>query len=71
MVVNVYRANRRFERLLGLNTHEPPDDRKGYSDMLRYPRLLFYTPPEGRVIATIRFRPDKGEIVIERSDSAE
>ncbi len=38
-MVDVYRANRQFERFLDLgDSNEPPDDRKTLRDMSRYPR---------------------------------
>jgi hypothetical protein len=41
-MVNFYRAYRRFERFILKNTNlnEPPDDRKRYSDMARFPRKV-------------------------------
>lgn len=61
-----YRAVRRFERFIGLDTHEPPDDRKTYDDMLRYPKRTVNYSSEGRVIATLTFCPDTKEVRIER-----
>lgn len=67
-MVDTYRAFRRFERFLNLNTNEPPDDRKTYDDMLRYPRRIPYSS-EGRTIATITFCPDTKEVIVERVSS--
>lgn len=72
-MVGHYAAYRRLERFLmnyGFNPQEPPDDRKTYDDMLRFPRPAQYSsgePPEGsKLIAVITYKPDKGEISIER-----
>jgi hypothetical protein len=69
-MVDIYRANRRFERaiLSCTDLSEPPDDRKNTLDMAKYPRqdidpkLL-----EGsRLVATIVYNPDKKTVRIKR-----
>ena len=70
-MVDIYRANRQFERFLmdlGHDLSEPPDDRKTLEDMQRYPkkRLSPIDPEEGTLIATIHYFPDEERVEVER-----
>ena len=60
--VDVYRTNMQVERFLmtlGYDLSEPPDDRKTFDDMFRYPRRDLCIPEEseieGELIAEITF----------------
>jgi hypothetical protein len=58
-MTDIGRANRRLERMLpGLQTNEPPDDRKTFEDMLRYPRHDLSAVGVGERIATIVMLPN-------------
>jgi len=70
-MADVYTAFRRFERFLGIDTHEPPDDRKTCDDMLRYPRQHARYSAKGKPIAKITFCPDTKEVIIERYTPSE
>lgn len=54
----------------GYNPQEPPDDRKTFDDMARFPKpsnSSSVIPQEGdTLIARIIFKPDSKEVIIER-----
>ncbi len=60
MMTDAHRAYRQLERMLpGLRTNEPPDDRKTFEDMLRYPRHDLSAVEVGERIGTIVMLPNR------------
>jgi hypothetical protein len=73
-MVDVYKTNRQFERdfLPNTNLSEPPDDRKNFDDMIRYPKHEVINSAdlgkEGQLIATIIYCPDNKTVRVERNN---
>lgn len=70
--MSIHSANRRFEFFLmqyGHNPQEPPDDRKSFNDMWRYPRRPMQVDPKDcKLIARVVHNLETGEIRIERPE---